>query len=199
MAGLVADVYGEALLEAARGRGRTEALLEEAGSLRKIFRDCGELRDFLNHPEIDREEKMGLLSQAFAGKVSEEWLGLFGAVLEKDRQGEICGIIDAFEEKAERELGMGRIFVETAAELSIRQKSRIRKKILETMPYRKAELFFSVRPELLGGLRILAGDLEIDGSLKGKLERMRREMERGGGENGASETGGNQRGDSGED
>ena len=48
------------------------------------------------------------------------------------------------------------------------------------MPWEKAEIEFRVVPELVGGLRILAGDLVLDGSVRGRLEKIRRELEKGG-------------------
>ena len=67
-----------------------------------------------------------------------------------------------------------------AGKLDVRQKNRVRNRILETMPWEKAEIEFRVVPELVGGLRILAGDLVLDGSVRGRLEKIRRELEKGG-------------------
>ena len=70
--------------------------------------------------------------------------------------------------------------MESAGKLDVRQKNRVRNRILETMPWEKAEIEFRVVPELVGGLRILAGDLVLDGSVRGRREKIRRELEKGG-------------------
>lgn len=180
MAGQIEEVYGQAMLEAARERGKTEILKTEAEILEQVLEQSGELGRFLGHPAVGTEEKMDLLVQVFSGKISREWLGLFFVVLEKGRQDRLPGIIGEFRQKAERQAGIQRVLVESAGKLDVRQKNRVRNRILETMPWEKAEIEFRVVPELVGGLRILAGDLMLDGSVRGRLEKIRRELEKGG-------------------
>jgi F-type H+-transporting ATPase subunit delta len=43
----------------------------------------------------------------------------------------------------------------------------------------KVELTFNVDPLLLGGVQVRLGDLLIDGSVRGRLERLRTKLESG--------------------
>ena len=67
MAGQIEEVYGQAMLEAARERGKTEILKTEAEILEQVLEQSGELGRFLGHPAVGTEEKMDLLVQVFPG------------------------------------------------------------------------------------------------------------------------------------
>ena len=50
---------------------------------------------------------------------------------------------------------------------------------LETMTNKKIELSLAVDPALLGGIQVRMGDLLLDGSVRGRLERLREQITSG--------------------
>ena len=57
MAKLVSKVYGDALFEAAMERDMLSPVYEEVQSLQTILMENADLVQFLNHPQIIKEEK----------------------------------------------------------------------------------------------------------------------------------------------
>ena len=56
MAKLVSKVYGDALFEEAMEKNVLSQWYEEIGALRTIFLENPDLAQFLNHPQIIKEE-----------------------------------------------------------------------------------------------------------------------------------------------
>jgi F-type H+-transporting ATPase subunit delta len=66
----------------------------------------------------------------------------------------------------------------SAAKLDDEEVNALRSR-LEQMTGGKVELTFNVDPLLLGGVQVRLGDLLIDGSVRGRLERLRTKLESG--------------------
>ena len=71
MAKLVSKVYGDALFEEAMEKNVLSQWYEEIGALRTIFLENPDLAQFLNHPQIIKEEKKKVVEAIFSGKLSD--------------------------------------------------------------------------------------------------------------------------------
>ena len=74
MAKLVSKTYAQALFELAVEEERTSAFLEEASGLLEIIRANAEFRQFMNHPKIQKEDKLEVVQIVFLDKVCKEML-----------------------------------------------------------------------------------------------------------------------------
>ena len=72
MAKLVSKVYGDALFEAAMERDMLSPVYEEVQSLQTILMENADLVQFLNHPQIIKEEKLKVVENIFKGRVSDD-------------------------------------------------------------------------------------------------------------------------------
>ena len=81
MAKLVSKVYGDALFEAAMERDMLSPVYEEVQSLQTIL--MADLVQFLNHPQIIKEEKLKVVENIFKGRVSDDLMGFLETVIEK--------------------------------------------------------------------------------------------------------------------
>ena len=88
MAKLVSKVYGDALFEAAMERDMLSPVYEEVQSLQTILMENADLVQFLNHPQIIKEEKLKVVENIFKGRVSDDLMGFLETVIEKGRQKE---------------------------------------------------------------------------------------------------------------
>lgn len=96
MAKLVSKVYGDALFEAAMERDMLSPVYEEVQSLQTILMENADLVQFLNHPQIIKEEKLKVVENIFKGRVSDDLMGFLETVIEKGRQKELPKILDYF-------------------------------------------------------------------------------------------------------
>lgn len=176
MAKLVSKVYGDALFEAAMEKGVLSDWYEEVQALRGIFAEHADLAQFLNHPQITKEEKVNVVENIFRGRFSEGLVGFLVIVIEKGRQNDILPICDYFNDRVKEYKKIGTVTVTSAVVLSDEQKERVAKRLLETTPYVDLEITYEMDESLLGGLVIRIGDRVVDSSIRSQLENMKREL-----------------------
>lgn len=176
MAKLVSKVYGDALFETAMEKGVLSDWYEEVQALRGIFAEHADLAQFLNHPQITKEEKVSVAEKIFHGRISEGLLGFLVIVIEKGRQNDILPICDYFIDRVKEYKKIGMVKVTSAVILSDEQKKRVEKRILETTQYVDLEITYEVDETLLGGLVIRIGDRVVDSSIRAQLDKMKRDL-----------------------
>lgn len=176
MAKLVSKVYGDALYEEAMEKNVLSDWFDEVQALEAIFRDNSDLVQFLNHPQIIKEEKIKVMENVFSGRISDGLMGFLVIVIEKGRQNDILPICDYFIERVKEYKKIGIVKVTSAVSLSDEQKARIEKRVLETTAYVSLETSYTVDPSLLGGLVIRIGDRVVDSSVKTHLEELKRDL-----------------------
>lgn len=179
MAKQIEAVYGEALFACAGESGKRRAWMGEAQLLLEIFKDNPELSLFLNHPGIEREEKIKTMEAIFRKPdmdgpiVSEELLRFLKVIVEKGSQNVLEKILRYFIDAVKEDCHIGVAHVTAPAELTARQKKAVEKRLLETTHYETLEIHYRMDPSLIGGLVIRIKDRAADGSVKRRLERMK--------------------------
>jgi F-type H+-transporting ATPase subunit delta len=171
---VVARTYARALFDAAKEQGRIGEVREQLGALVEAIREVPELQAMIRNPELDPPEKADALAAIL--KDADELLRNFARVVaEKGRAPmleEIAREFDALVAAEERILS---VELTTAFELSDDQASSIVSQI-EQASGRRVEASRSVDPDLIGGVVLKVGTLEVDSSVRGRLDRLRREL-----------------------
>jgi F-type H+-transporting ATPase subunit delta len=147
-----------------------EELTDFVTAVRKI----PELRNVLRNPELDPETKAGLVDEIL-GEADELVRNFVRLTAEKGRIGDIAEIADEFDRliaELERRLT---VELTTAYELSDEEAGGIIKTI-EQASGRTVEATRKVDANIIGGLILQAGSLRVDASVRGRLERLRREL-----------------------
>jgi F-type H+-transporting ATPase subunit delta len=133
-----------------------------------------QLRAVLRNPQLDPKTKAGLLEQVL-GEADELLRNFVLLVVEKGRAREIDDIHREFERLAAREERRLRVELTTAYELSDDEARSILEQI-EGASGRKVDATRTVDSSLIGGLVLQAGSLRLDASVRGRLNRLRREL-----------------------
>ncbi|MDR3239519.1 MAG: ATP synthase F1 subunit delta [Clostridiales bacterium] len=181
MAGIkAAGRYAEALFQLAEEKNALELFHGQSRLILDILQQDAEFAALLRHPRIKWLEKEAWIHKAFSGKISKELIGLLVLLLKKGRGGEIYAVLDAFNERARARKGIISARVSSAAALTGDQLAQVRAK-LETIFHKEVEIETDVDPSLIGGLKIQASGLLIDGSVKNTLHNFKRKLERIGG------------------
>lgn len=167
-------IYAEALLEAAQEKRRLEPVREEFADFAAAVEESDDLSGLLRNPQIDPQTKQEGLKAVLKGG-EEVFLNFVLLLAEKHRIGEVEEIYAEWERLLAAEDRVLAVELTTAVELSEKQAEEIVAKI-EKAAGRKVEATRSVDPELIGGLILQAGSTRVDGSVKGRLERLRREL-----------------------
>ena len=171
---VVARTYARALFNAAKEHGRLDEVREELDTFVATIREVPELQALIRNPQLDPPAKADALVAVLEG--ADELLRNFARlVAEKGRAPmleEIAREYDALVAAEERILN---VELTTAFELSDNEADSIVKQI-EQASGRRVEAERTVDPGLIGGIVLKAGSLEVDSSVRGRLERLRREL-----------------------
>jgi F-type H+-transporting ATPase subunit delta len=95
--------------------------------------------------------------------------------VDKGRAGQLEEIAREFERLAARHEGIVHAELTTAVELSDDEAKKLLKQI-EQASGKKVEVTRSVDPDLIGGIVLQVGSHRLDASVRGRLERLRREL-----------------------
>ena len=167
-------MYARALFQAARDEDRLEQVASELAALAGAVDEVPELRAFLRNPQVDPAGKASVLDELTAG--ADELLRNFvRLVVEKGRAGELVEMnveLDALVAQAQNRLSLE---MTTAYELSD-EEARSIVSTIEKASGRSVEATRAVDPSLVGGIVLQVGSFRADGSVRGRLERLRQEL-----------------------
>ena len=133
-----------------------------------------ELRELLRNPQLDPRARAGALDDLLSG--GEELLRNFLLVLsDKGRTGSLEEIAREFERLNAEHEGIVDAELTTAVELSDEEAQTLLQQIEQASGH-KVETTRSVDPDLIGGIVLQVGSHRLDASVRGRLERLRREL-----------------------
>jgi F-type H+-transporting ATPase subunit delta len=136
--------------------------------------DVPELRNVLRNPELDPGTKADLVDELLGG--GDELLRNFlRLTAEKGRIGDVEEIAAEFELQLAELEGLLTVELTTAYELSDDEAGGIIRRIEEASG-RKVDATRRVDKDIIGGLILQAGSMRVDASVRGRLERLRREL-----------------------
>jgi F-type H+-transporting ATPase subunit delta len=167
-------MYARALFEAAQDAGRLEAISADLAALAAMLDEVPELRAFLRNPQIEPAGKAEVLAQVTAG-ADELTRNFARLVAEKGRSGELADMSSELEALVARAQNRLTVELTTSYELSDDAARSIVEQI-ENASGRKIEATRSVDPGLIGGIVLQIGSHRADGSVRGRLERLRHEL-----------------------
>lgn len=173
---VVEERYANALLELAIQEGVAEKYLEEVASLSEVLKENQELLSLYLNPKITLEEKLEVTENCFKGRFSDDIVGLISLIVTNGRSENLCGVLDWFIDNVKEYLKIGIVYVESADEIDSERKKALEEKILETTDYTTLEVHYSIKKELIGGMRVRIKDRIIDNSIRTKLDEMTKEL-----------------------
>ncbi|SFG49600.1 F-type H+-transporting ATPase subunit delta [Lachnospiraceae bacterium C7] len=176
MAKLVSKTYGDALFEVAVEENRLDDIYEEVNTVIAALQDNPDLNKLMNHPKIDKEEKIKVVENVFSSFASKEVVGLIRMLVEKGRYNDLDKVLEYFVERVKEFKHIGVCYVTSAMELSDTQKANVEKKLLDTTKYVHFEMHYTVDSSIIGGMVIRIGDRVVDSSVKTKLYDLTREL-----------------------
>jgi F-type H+-transporting ATPase subunit delta len=167
-------IYANALFEAAQEQGRLERVRDDLHAFAEAVAEVPELRAVLQDPEIDSHVKRDALASVLA-EADELVRNFILLLVEKRRTEELDEIVREFDALVAVEEGILDVELTTAVELSDDEATKILGQI-EQVSGRRLRASRRVEPALIGGFVLQAGSYRADASVRGRLERLRREL-----------------------
>jgi F-type H+-transporting ATPase subunit delta len=153
-----------------------EKAVAELEQMAALMSSSRELRNVLANPAVSREQKLKLLDAIIARMDAGKLLRNFLAVLIDHRRiGNIGELVELFKQELDRRLGIAEAKVSSVRELSPAEKTSLEKELAE-ITGKKVRATYSQDPGLLGGVLVRVGSTIYDGSVQGRLQRMRQEL-----------------------
>lgn len=176
----VARAYAEALLAIATERGQAQAVGADLADVAALLAAEADVRQFLATPTLAAAVQKRALEQALGGRVQRVLVDFLCLLVDKGRIGALDAIAAAYGELADVAAGRIRVHVASATPLA---EANVRILIDMARERLQAECMLetAVQPELLGGLVVTVGDTIYDGSLRGRLQRLRNTLMRSSG------------------
>lgn len=161
----IETTYGSALLQAARDRGKTEIIREEASQVLEIFNGNSDLSAVINYPGISAEEKKEILKNIFEGRICAELLNLLYILVDKGRAHYFPQIVKAYKEMINREEGYAYGTIFSVKPLKKEQLEKFEEETAKLLRC-KVRLENELDPKILGGVKILVEGKMIDASIR---------------------------------
>jgi len=168
----LADTYAEALLLAAAEQGQDEAVAEELTELVRLMDEKPEFDAYLTSATVDDEPRREVLEK-LRGRMSDLLLNLLHVLNNRGRCGLIRRVRRAVQLRMEAKHQQQEVHVETAMPLADDLKTAISAEIRRRIG-KEALLIEEHSPELIGGVVIHVGDMQIDASVASRLRLMRK-------------------------
>jgi len=171
----IARPYAEAAYKLARETDAVDHWSQALGLLAAVAGDPEMARQIAN-PTVPRERLRDLILEVCGDALPGQARNLVHLLADNARLGAIDEIARLFEELRIRQRGVRQVTVRTAYGLDASEEASLAK-VLKAHLGTDIELGIEEDASLIGGIEIRAGDLVIDGSIRGKLQRLATELQ----------------------
>ena len=172
--GLVATRYAVAFLEYVQERGIAEYAYEKSKLITAVFEEVDGLSATLANPLLSKSRKRGLILTASGGEWSEEFENVVSLLLRNNREEYLHSIMFVFQDLYRRSLNVYKGKLTTAVEINDETIKTLTKSI-ESKLNGNLELTRVIDPEILGGFILEVDYNRWDASLKGQLNRIKKQ------------------------
>ena len=166
--------YAEGFLEYAKDCIGFEEGLEELEKVKDVFRENPEFKEFLGNPAINYIEKCGIIDKVLAAGFSQEIRNFLKLLLKKKRIDKFANIAEYARIKyAHGDKTNALLYTTYLMSTEFLESFKIK---LENKLRMKLQLYINLAPDMLGGVRVIFGNKILDGSVKERLEDMKRKL-----------------------
>ena len=168
--------YAEAAFEIALRDDNVERWLEQLDNAARIAAD-DEVVDRLSDPSVPFDMRADALSSALGADLVPQLRNLLLLLMRRRRLAHAAGVAADFRRLYNRRAGIIEATATSAAPLADDEVRALRERIAGLAGAgRQVDLELAVDPSLLGGITVRLGDTLIDGSVRGRLERLRSQL-----------------------
>lgn len=169
--------YAEAVFEIAQRDGTVEEWRTQLNSIAVAVADSADVRR-LEDPHVPFAARAEALNKVLGKDMLPQLGNLIGLVLRKRRVDSLLHIAREYGRLYNRRAGIVEATATSALELDKTELAALTER-LENMTGDKIELATTVDPSILGGIQVRIGDTLYDGSVRGRLERLRARLAAG--------------------
>lgn len=167
----VAYRYARSLYFIAKDAGVQEQVLADFQSFIQTYKESRELRSLIQSPIILGSKKLNILNRIFFvgfQEISQKFITL---VVHKGRESDLFDIAQAYIQEDKKSKGIMDAQLTSAVPLTEELKAQLHKRA-EAIAGSKVEMSEKIDANLIGGFVLKVNDLQLDASVKSKMERL---------------------------
>ena len=172
---VVGDRYAESLFDLAKEENKVTQYLDDIKLVGEVLDSDPQIVQFFNHVLIENDKKIQLLDQSFKGNVDQYVLNFLKLLVQSRRIRYIDDIVKSYINLSNQYLGIKEGMIYTPYELTDQQIQDIEKAISQK-ENKKVTLKVSIDPSLLGGIKVQIANRIYDGTIKNKVEMLKKEL-----------------------
>lgn len=172
---VVGDRYAESLFDLAKEENKVTQYLDDIKLVGEVLDSDPQIVQFFNHALIENDKKIQLLDQSFKGNVDQYVLNFLKLLVQSRRIRYIDDIVKSYIKLSNQYLGIEEGMIYTLYELTDQQIQDIEKAISQK-ENKKVTLKVSIDPSLLGGIKVQIANRIYDGTIKNKVEMLKKEL-----------------------
>lgn len=172
----IASVYGRSLFEVAKEHDKLDTIKDELDQFADALAENRELQVFFFSPYFSSEEKKDGIGKVIEGG-DEHFVRFLELLAERHRLPALFRIRREFDQLWAEENKQLPVTITSAVELDEDTVKDLGKRI-EEQTGQTIDLTANVDPDLIGGLRMQVGNMVYDATIRGRLEKLRREVAR---------------------
>ena len=171
----VSKRYALALFQLAQEQNQLDTVEAELRAVKQAFTDTPEILALLKNPKLSLEKKKEVVKEIFAAFTPYVQHTLM-LLVDRHRENEIVHMASDFVALTNEEKGIAEATVQSVRPLTTDEAEGISNVFAPKVGKKSLDIRNEVDSDLLGGLKIRIGNIIFDGSLQGKLERLKREL-----------------------
>lgn len=164
--------YGRALFELAREQHMDKTVLEELTAVREVLEPS--YLELLDSPALPKAQRLALLDKAFGG-LSQYHLNFLKILCEKHAVKQYAACARVYGNLYDEAHEILRATAITAVPMTPAQCTSLTEK-LRAMTGKTVVLTNTVDPKVVGGVQLRLGGVQLDGSIRSRLEDLRRSL-----------------------
>lgn len=167
--------YALALYDVAAEKNNVDECISEVEDFAKLLGKNNELAKIVKEPQISTTKKIIIFRKIFKGKISEDVLSFLELLLVKGRMLEIDGIVSQLQAIKLEKNNILVAYVKTVIPMDDSERKSLKGK-LEKIYNKHILIKEEIDKGIIGGVFVRVGDDAIDGTVKNRLEEMKRLM-----------------------
>ena len=169
----IAERYAKSLMDLAAEKNEVESIFADMQLIAASCKGSRELVLLLKSPIVKYDKKLSILNAIFKSKVNAITSSFFELLAKKQREALLYAISLEFINEYNRRKGIvkAQLFTPTKVDDSLRAQFS---KIVEEKTGKKVEIEENINEDLIGGYILRIGDVQIDNSVKTKLNNIKK-------------------------
>jgi len=167
--------YSKALLELGRQYNILDEILADLEDVSEKLNANLDLRKYLLDPQIKMPKKKQALQAVFQDFISEKTYNFLFVLIKDKRLAYLDQIIENVHKKRKDDEDVLEAIIESVVPVESKEEEII-KNVLAEKTNKRILIKNLIEPDLIAGLKITIGDMIIDSSVQGKLDRLRRNI-----------------------